>query len=304
MTICLLCSANRSNVLLCPYLSSVLYFKMSFTFICFVFVFGVSLDIIFMRRRVFLFFCEGSGHVTAYNQKVRSVKEHELICLESNLSIVPFFATFFKRFGLVYSVYPMTTHIPSKGKLFLIVGPSGSGKGSAIIQLKKRHPEYVFPVSCTTRDPRPGEKEGEVYHYIEKEQFRQWIEEGRFLEWAEVHKDHYYGILKEPILAALREGKIVVREIDIQGYKSVRSLLPGEDLVGIFLLVQDLSELRERILKRGPLPEEEIARRMESAQREVSQMNICHYQVASEFGQVPKIVTQIEEIIEKETSGL
>lgn len=192
---------------------------------------------------------------------------------------------------------PVTLHT---GKLFLIVGPSGSGKGSAIIQLRKRHPEYIFPVSCTTREPRPGEKEGEVYRYITKEQFRQWIEEQKFLEWAEVHKDHYYGILKEPVMAALREGKIVVREIDIQGYKTILSLLPRPDVVGVFLLVKDLNQLRERILKRGPLPEEEIARRMESAQREVSQMELCDYQIESVFGQVPQIVTKIEEIIEKE----
>ncbi len=193
-------------------------------------------------------------------------------------------------------------HTPQKGKLFLVVGPSGSGKGTAIVQLKKRHPDYVFPVSCTTRAPRPGEKEGEVYSYISKEQFRAWIEEGRFLEWAEVHKDNYYGILKAPIEEALAAGKIVIREVDIQGYKKVISTLPREDVVGIFILVKDLQELRKRILKRGFIPEDEMARRMESAQKEIAQMEVCHYQVESPFGHIEKVVQSIEDIIQKETA--
>lgn len=187
-----------------------------------------------------------------------------------------------------------------QGKLFLIVGPSGSGKGTAIVQLKKRHSDYIFPVSCTTRNPRPGEKEGEVYSYISKEQFRQWIEEGRFLEWAEVHKDNYYGILKAPIEEALAAGKIVIREVDIQGFKKVISVLPRDRVVGIFLLVKDLDELKKRITQRSPVSDEEMARRMESAQKEIDQMNVCNYQIESPFGHIEKVVQNIEEIIEKE----
>lgn len=187
-----------------------------------------------------------------------------------------------------------------KGKLFLVVGPSGSGKGTAIVQLKRRHPDYVFPVSCTTRAPRPGEKEGEVYSYISKEQFRDWIDQGKFLEWAEVHKDNYYGILKAPIEEALAAGKVVIREVDIQGFKSVTSILPRSDVVGIFILVKDLEELKKRILKRAPISDEEMARRMESAQKEIAQMEVCDYQVESPFGHIEQTVQTIEQIIEKE----
>lgn len=188
----------------------------------------------------------------------------------------------------------------SPGKLFLIVGPSGSGKGTAIVQLKKRHSDYIFPVSCTTRDPRPGEKEGEVYSYISKGQFRQWIDEGRFLEWAEVHKDNYYGILKAPIEEALVAGKIIIREVDIQGFKKVISILPRDRVVGIFLLVKDLDELKKRITQRAPVSDEEMARRMESAQKEIDQMSVCNYQIESPFGHIEKVVQHIEEIIENE----
>lgn len=190
-----------------------------------------------------------------------------------------------------------------KGKLFLIVGPSGSGKGTAIVQLKKRHPEYVFPVSCTTRAPRPGEKEGEVYSYISKEHFRQWIAEGRFLEWAEVHQDNYYGILRAPIEEALADGKVVIREVDIQGFKSIISILPRTDVVGVFILVKDLDELKKRILQRAPISDEEMARRMESAQKEIAQMDVCDYQVESPFGHIEKTVQTIEQIIRQEISS-
>ncbi len=88
---------------------------------------------------------------------------------------------------------------------------SGSGKGTVIAHLRKVFPDAVFPLSCTTRSPRPGEKDGEVYHFINKEEFQRRIKAGDILEWAIVHHDNYYGTLKQPILDALKAGKIVIR---------------------------------------------------------------------------------------------
>ena len=85
------------------------------------------------------------------------------------------------------------------GKLFIVSGPSGVGKGSLIAQLKKLFPEFVFPISHTTRPMRPGENEGEVYHFISKEEFERGIEAGEFLEYAYIHQSNYYGTLKKPI---------------------------------------------------------------------------------------------------------
>ena len=99
-----------------------------------------------------------------------------------------------------------------QGKLFLLVGPSGSGKSSVLSELKKRYPDYVFPLSATTRAIREGEKEGEVYHFLSKEEFKKGIDSGRFLEWAIVHQDNYYGLIKAPIMEALEEGKTIIRE--------------------------------------------------------------------------------------------
>lgn len=192
------------------------------------------------------------------------------------------------------------TKMSEKGKLFLVVGPSGSGKGSMIAVLKKRHPDYVFPLSCTTRDPRPGEVPGEVYNHISKEDFQKGIAEGKFIEWAEVHQNNYYGILKEPIMQALDEGKIVIREIDIQGFRAISALIPPEQLVGVFIWVKDLQELKRRILKRGPLPEEEIARRLTSAQREIDQSDLCTYKIDSIAGEIDRMANDMEVIMAKE----
>ncbi|MBI5152743.1 guanylate kinase [Candidatus Peregrinibacteria bacterium] len=184
-----------------------------------------------------------------------------------------------------------------KGKLVLIVGPSGSGKGTVIEELKKRHSDWFFPPSCTTRPPRPSEKDGAVYHFMSEGDFKAGIESGEFLEWAEVHKKNFYGTLRKPIFSALEQGKTVVREVDIQGFKSIKSLIPAENLTSIFLIVENLDELKARILKRGPMTEEEISRRMQSAKKEISESHLCDYRVPSPHGKIPEITAEVERII-------
>lgn len=190
------------------------------------------------------------------------------------------------------------------GKLFLIVGPSGVGKGTVITHLKERRPEFDYPISATTRDPRPNEKDSVVYHFVEKEKFEKMIEEGELLEYAIVHNKEYYGTLKKPILEALKEGHTVIREVDMQGCESIQEVLPRENVVSIFLTVPDRQDLIDRILKRGKLPEEEIKRRMESAEKEFAKGGeVCNYQVPSLNNKIPECVNEVEAIILKETSG-
>ena len=106
-----------------------------------------------------------------------------------------------------------------KGKLFLIVGPSGSGKSSVFMTLKDAHPEYTYPLSATTRRKRKGEKDGDIYHFYTKKAFEKSIEKGDFLEYAVVHQDNYYGLLKKPVMESLKKGETVIREVDIQGFE-------------------------------------------------------------------------------------
>ncbi len=184
-----------------------------------------------------------------------------------------------------------------KGILFIISGPSGVGKGTVIRALKEKYPQFVFPISHTTRAIRPGEKDGEVYHFISENEFKSGIEEGNFLEWAQVHKKDYYGTLKKPIMDALEAGRVIVREVDVQGFHSIRNVVPKENLVTVFLKAESPEKLLERIAKRGRLPEEELRRRMESAQREMADADLFDYQVWSLENQIPKCVGDVEKII-------
>jgi len=184
------------------------------------------------------------------------------------------------------------------GKLFLIVGPSGVGKGTVIANLKGIRPEFDYPISATTRKPRPGEKEGVVYHFVKRDEFEQMIDKGELLEYAVVHNKEYYGTLKNPILKALEAGHTVVREVDMQGCESIKKVLSGENLVSIFLTVPDKQDLIDRILKRGKLPEEEIQRRMKSAEKEFAKGGrVCDYQVPSLNGKIKECVDEVESII-------
>ncbi len=184
-----------------------------------------------------------------------------------------------------------------KGKLVLISGPSGVGKGTVISALKKQYPQFVYPISETTRQIRPGEKDGEVYHFISKEEFLQAKEAGDFLEVATVHQDNYYGTLKKPIMDALEAGLVVVREVDMQGFLSIKAVIPAENLVSIFLEAENIEELLRRIARRGRLPEEEISRRMESARKELALAPMYDYRVKSLENQIDTCVADVEKII-------
>lgn len=190
------------------------------------------------------------------------------------------------------------------GKLFLIVGPSGSGKGTVIENLKVRFPGFVFPVSYTTREIRPGEVDGEVYNFVDQKEFERMIEEDELLEYAVVHSNNYYGTSKKDLLEPLKSGAVVVREVDIQGFHSIREILPSDNLVSIFMHVGDLEELEKRILRRGKLSDEEMSRRLESAKRELDQADSCDYQVPNEWGKVSECVNAVVKIVAKEIEDL
>lgn len=186
----------------------------------------------------------------------------------------------------------------SAGHIYFISGPSGVGKGTVIDLLRTRHPEFVFPPSCTTRDPRPGEKEGETYFFITKDEFKAKIEAGEFLEYAIVHGGNYYGTLKHKLLDPALAGKTVIREFDVQGFSQARKLLDRHLYTSIFIRPEgdNLDQLVERIQARAPISDEEVSKRVESMKKELDSAHIYDHQIISQDRQTEKLYREVEAI--------
>ena len=189
-----------------------------------------------------------------------------------------------------------------KGKLFLIVGPSGSGKSSVLTELKSANPEYTYPLSATTRAMREGEKDGDIYHFYTKENFEKGIENGEFLEYAVVHQDNYYGLIKKPVMESLENGETIVREVDIQGFESIKEKIHKENLVTIFITVPNKQELIDRIINRAAISDDELKKRLESMHREFTVARKCDYLVENKNGELEKTVEKVAEIIKNESA--
>jgi len=168
------------------------------------------------------------------------------------------------------------------GILFVLSAPSGGGKTTLTAELRKT-PDFVYAVSCTTRAPRPGEIDGEHYHFHSEDDFRQHIEAGDFLEYAEVH-GRFYGTLKAPIVESLRKGLDVLIDVDVAGAASIRSCPDPEirdALADIFLMPPGLEEIERRLRRRGTESEEQLALRLRNAASEMAQWPSYRYTLIS-----------------------
>ena len=159
-----------------------------------------------------------------------------------------------------------------RGKTFIISGPSGVGKSTVLGALFEGRDDLYFSVSATTRAPRPTEKPDVNYHFIEAETFRQWIEDGEFLEYAE-YVGNFYGTPKKFVDAAMAEGKDVILDIEIQGATQVHELRP--DVVRIFIAPPSWEELERRLTARGTDSPEKVQKRLLRAKVELE--NAGHY---------------------------
>jgi guanylate kinase len=148
----------------------------------------------------------------------------------------------------------------------VITGPSGVGKGTLIRLLRERIPELALSVSATTRRPRPGETQGEDYHFLSEDEFERRVEAGDFVEWAE-YSGRRYGTLREELERHTSGGRPVVLEIEVQGARQVRDTLPGA--VQIFIRPPSEEDLRDRLIGRGTDDPEQIDRRLRVAQEEL-----------------------------------
>jgi len=166
-----------------------------------------------------------------------------------------------------------------RGRLFVVSGPSGSGKSSLCAALLKQSPELQLSISCTTRSPRPGEEDGVQYHFLSRELFETEVESGAFLEWANVH-GNLYGTRRSDVESALASGKDILLEIDWQGAAQVAKKI--KDAYRIFILPPSIEELRVRLTSRGQDSDEIVQRRVAAAESEIAHAHEAHSQIVND----------------------
>jgi len=153
-------------------------------------------------------------------------------------------------------------------RLTVLAGPTAVGKGTVSTYIRENYPNVLLSVSATTRKPRPGEVDGVHYYFVSDDEFDRMIADNELLEWAKVHNSYRYGTPRPPIDAALAEGKRVLLEIDLQGARSVRAVMPEALLV--FLLPPTWDELVRRLIGRGTESPAEQQRRLDTARVELA----------------------------------
>lgn len=186
----------------------------------------------------------------------------------------------------------------SRGKLVIVFAPSGSGKGTLIEHVKNHfRNKVVFPVSYTTRAIRPGEQDGDVYHFVSKEDFKEKINGEFFLEWAE-YSGNLYGTPRDEITEHIEAGDLVLREVEIQGANSISRLMPKEDLISIYIDAGSWEDLRRRIEARAPLSEEELELRRRRFEKEILFKDEADFVISNKDGELESAQKRIIEIIE------
>jgi len=157
------------------------------------------------------------------------------------------------------------------GAVLVLSGPSGAGKSSLIKKIESEIGEYYFSISTTTRPIREGETDGVEYHFVDTEEFKEDIEKDYFLEYAQVH-GNYYGTSIKPVNQALKEGKLVLFDIDVQGNTAITNRL-GDITTSVFITPPTLSELKNRLINRSTDAQNAIDRRLKMAKREIQRIS-------------------------------
>jgi len=180
-------------------------------------------------------------------------------------------------------------------KILIIIGPTAVGKSSVLERALTDYPQLCDIITYTTRPMRAGEFEGNPYHFVPEERFKELIEKKFFVEWAFVH-GRMYGTPRDQIEQAARDGKVLVMDIDVQGAKKFREEFP--QAVTVFLMPPSIDALRQRFVKRGVTSEADLAKRLESAQVEMAQAKdfqhvIVNDRFDSAYAEVRKVIENI-----------
>ncbi len=170
--------------------------------------------------------------------------------------------------------------IKYKPTILIISAASGTGKTTVISRVLELEPNLFYSVSATTRKKRSYEIHGKDYLFIDRDTFREWIESGKLLEWAEVYGE-FYGTPREPIEEALAIGKSVIADLDVHGMKKLKEFY-GEDAVSVFLFPPDFETLVERLKARGTETKEQLEERINKAKEELSNAPLYDYWVLND----------------------
>ena len=176
----------------------------------------------------------------------------------------------------------------------VLAGPSGVGKSSVVTALRVRLPELYFSVSATTRDARPGEVDGVHYRFVGPEGFDRLVDGGDLLEWAEIHGGlQRSGTPREPVERALADGRPVLVEVDLQGARAIKSVMP--EAITVFLEPPSFEELARRLRGRGTESEAQFQRRLETAREEMAARD--EFDVAVVNDDVQVVVDRLVELL-------
>ncbi|MEO0184671.1 MAG: guanylate kinase [candidate division WOR-3 bacterium] len=183
-----------------------------------------------------------------------------------------------------------------RAKLIVISGPSGVGKTTICNEIISRRKDIVYSISATSRPKRRGEKNGREYFFLSEDEFKRWIEQDKFAEYAVVH-GNYYGTPKDFLKENLGNGVSVLMDIDVQGAKKLMPLYP--DGVYIFVMPPDFEELKNRLMKRNTDEEKVIENRLNTAKKELKYAKDYKYVVKNIH--LEKTIAEILAIIDNET---
>lgn len=179
-----------------------------------------------------------------------------------------------------------------KGLLIVISGPSGAGKGTICEQLRKNKNIWIS-TSMTTREPRGQEKNGKEYFFVTKEEFEQRIKDDKFLEYAIVHNNQYYGTPKDKIEEKLNKGYDVILEIDIQGALKIKEKIA--EAICIFIMPPSMDELKTRLINRHTESKDKVLERFKTAYNEINEVTKYNYVVVNDL--VKNATKKVEGII-------
>ena len=195
----------------------------------------------------------------------------------------------------MYNLYNMKKDVSAenkKGKLFVLSGSSGVGKGTLLKLFLEKHPEIKLSVSATTRNPRPAEVDGVNYFFTKKEEFLKAVEKGEFLEWAEFN-GNFYGTKQAWVEKTLAKGENLILEIETKGALQIKKKLP--DSVLIFILPPSIEELEHRLRGRNTEDEETIQGRLHEVRREIECSKQYDYRIVND--DLEKALKELESVI-------